>query len=165
MMKYLILVYMCTLMINIGYVPSENWSQFGHDSQHTFASETAISDQLRVKWKYHIETEMRSSPAVVGENVYILDHQNLFCLGLEAGDLLYKVPAYSKCPYTPTVLENRVYIPAEEDLFICIDALTGDALWENKLTDLHWVNPLVRDNLLYITVDNVYVTRLLGFKK
>jgi outer membrane protein assembly factor BamB len=60
-----------------------------------------------------------SSPAVVGDKVYIPSCSSIICLNLSTGEQLYKVQAYARCPSTPTVADNKLYLAAEEDLFQC----------------------------------------------
>lgn len=142
---------------------TEDWPQLGANAQHTFFSNTQIPDHLEVLWQYQLEPldEERSregfcelfSPAIEEERVYILDFGRLHCVSLRTGRLLYEVPAYSAYPYTPTVVDGRVYIAAEYDLFRCVDAHTGKTLWERELPRLLMVNPIVDADAVYVTVD------------
>lgn len=77
-----------------------------------------------IKWKEGKGTvpkeyyeHYESSPAVVGDRVYVCDSQILYCLTLQKGELLYKMPAYSPCSVTPTIMDERIYLAVREDLF------------------------------------------------
>ena len=139
------------------------WSQFGHDGQYTFFSNTKIPDHLEIVWKYHLEPASEyhyrevfcplTAPAVFGDRVYFLDFHRLSCLNLRTGNLLYEVPAYAEYPYTPTVADGKVFIAGGRNLFQCLDASTGDTLWERELPNLYLVSPLVDDDAVYVTVD------------
>ncbi|MBU7016275.1 MAG: PQQ-like beta-propeller repeat protein [Theionarchaea archaeon] len=132
----------------------EDWTQLGHNTHHTYSSETFVSRHLEIKWQHQTTSYSESSPAVTEDRVYIFDRESLYCLVLSTGTLLYEVPAYSRCPSTPTVVDGKVYLARDRNHFQCLDALTGNVLWEKELPELHWVNPLVDDTKVYITVDN-----------
>lgn len=156
-------------MICIGFLLSalqsgqrEDWTQLGHDTHHTFSSEVSVSRNLEIKWQYQTNSYSESSPAVTEDKAYILDRESLYCLTLSTGKLMYEVPAYSRCPSTPTVLDGKVYLATDAGCFQCLDALTGSVLWERELPELHWVNPLVGDTKIYITVDNSTYSNPMG---
>ena len=152
-MKHIALLSICVLsiaLVETGY--SKDWPQFGHDSQHTFFSHSSVSESLETQWSYLVapreegyRVKNLSSPAVIGDNVYIPSRTSLICLDLVTGELLYEIPAYAWCPSTPTVVNGRVYLAAEENLFHCVEASTGDILWEREINDVHWINPLSDD--------------------
>ena len=141
----------------------KDWPQFGRSAQYTFFSPTNIPDNLEIKWKYHVgplsEYEFQSnlcsltSPAVVGNRVYIQDFDHLYCVDLHSGKLIYEVPSDTLYPYTPTVADGKIYISAEGDSFQCLDARTGRMLWEKELPTLLLVSPLVDDRCVYVTAD------------
>jgi outer membrane protein assembly factor BamB len=160
MIKYVIFIGICAMcIIQVGHNLSEDWPQLGHDAHHTYSSDSVISDPLNIQWKQQVGGYAACSPSVVGNKVYILrwiihEPGMLSCLDLGSGKLLYEVPAFLRCPSTPTIIDNRIYMAAERDLFQCLDAASGDILWERELPELIWVNPLVRGDLLFVTVDN-----------
>jgi outer membrane protein assembly factor BamB len=168
MMKPVAFVICILFIASVESRNSEDWPQFGHDAQHTFFSNSSISKSLEIQWSYEVGSREEdryvynlSSPAVVGERVYISSPFNLICLDLLTGKELYKVPSYARCPSTPTVVDGRLYLAGNENLFQCLNALTGDILWEKELNDTHWTNPL-SDDALYVTADNFYVQSPMG---
>jgi outer membrane protein assembly factor BamB len=170
MMKYTTFISVCVFIIALvesGY--SKDWPQFGHDSHHTFFSDSSVPESLEIQWSYFVAPLEEgyyvynlSSPAVVGDRVYLHALISLLCLDLSTGELLYKVPAHATCPSTPTVIDNRLYLAAEENLFQCLNAHTSDVLWERELNDVHWVSPFVDDTYLYVTADTPYFLDLMG---
>ncbi|MBU7048253.1 MAG: PQQ-binding-like beta-propeller repeat protein [Theionarchaea archaeon] len=168
-MKCVTLLSICVLCISLlEYSTNQDWPQVGHDTQHTFFSNSSVPKFLEIQWSYEVGSREEdryvynlSSPAVVGKRVFISSPNNLICLDLSTGEELYKVPSYARCPSTPTVDDGRLYLAGNENLFQCLNALTGDILWEKELTDAHWVNPL-SDEYLYVTADNFYVQSLMG---
>lgn len=168
-MKHLLCVSICTLLIlQFSSEYKEDWSQLGHDVYHTFSSDSSVSDHLEVVWQYQLESPSRyfqelfcyfTSPAVVGDRVYILDFDHLYCLSRQTGRLLYEVPAYSVHPHTPVVTDGRVYLAADRDLFQCLDLYTGNPVWERELPNLHMVSPIANNDAVYVTVDHLSLSR------
>lgn len=164
MMKRILFMSICVLSIAQFDSENKDWHQLGHNAQHTFFSNTSVHEHLEIVWHYQLEPESEyhsrerfcslSSPAVVGDKAYILDFSSLYCLSLGTGRLLYKVPAYTIYPHTPAVVDGRVYLAAERNLFRCLDADTGTILWERELPDLHMVSPAVDEDTVYVTVDH-----------
>jgi outer membrane protein assembly factor BamB len=164
MMKRMFLMSLCVLCIAQISSENEDWPQLGRNAQHTFFSDTVIPHQLEIVWQYHVEPESEyhsrerfcplSCPAVVGDRAYILDFSTLYCLSLPTGRVLYEVPAYSIYPYTPAVVDGKVYGASERNLFRCIDAYTGMTVWERELLNLHTVSPVVDDDTVYVTADH-----------
>jgi outer membrane protein assembly factor BamB len=168
MMKIIAFVICILCIASVESRNNEDWPQFGHDTQHTFFSNSSISRYLEIQWSYEVGSREEdryvynfSSPAVAGKRVYISISTSLICLDLTTGEHLYEVPAYALCPSTPTVVDGRLYLAGEENLFQCLNALTGDILWEKELNDAHWVNPL-SDDALYVTADNFCVHSPMG---
>ena len=167
MKKYALCICICTLFAAQLSSEDKDWSQLGHDSTHTFSSPTSIPQYLEIVWIYQYERKscawsefycQGTSPALVDGRVYFHDVYNLLCLSLRTGKVLYQVPAFSEYPYTPTVVDGKVYGAAERNLFRCMNASTGSPVWEKELPDLHMTNPLVTDSAVYVTGDvfNLY---------
>ncbi|MBU7046058.1 MAG: PQQ-like beta-propeller repeat protein [Theionarchaea archaeon] len=163
MMKQMIcMVCIGFLLLTAQSGEGEDWTQLGHNTHHTYSSETPVSRHLEIKWQYQTRSYSESSPAVTEDRAYIFDRESLYCLALSTGTLLYEVPAYSKCPSTPTVVDGKVYLARDGNHVQCLDALKGNVLWEKELPELHWVNPLVDDTKVYITVDNSTYSNSMG---
>ena len=114
----------------------EDWTQLGHDTHHTYSSELSVPRNLELKWQYQTRKYNESSPAVVEDRVYIFDRETLYCLALDTGELLFEVPAFAKCPSTPTVADGKIYLASDVNHFQCLDASTGTVLWRKELHEL-----------------------------
>ena len=165
MIRHMLCVTICILLVaQCCNGDSNEWPQLGHDGEHTFFSNRSVSSHLEITWQYHVPWQHpergkyafceTSSPAVVEGRVYLVDFLNLRCLDLDTGELLYEVPAYSLYPYTPTIVDEKIYLAAEENLFQCLDANNGTVVWEKDLPNLYFTNPLVREDTVYVTIDN-----------
>lgn len=162
MRKYALCICICTLFAAQLSSEDKDWSQLGHDASHTFSSPTSIPQHLEIVWMYQYERKShawsefycgQTSPALVEGRVYFPNFDNLLCLSLRTGKVLYQVPAFSEYPYTPTVIDGRVYGVAEINLFRCMNARTKSTVWETELPNLYMTNPLVTDNTVYVTGD------------
>ena len=69
-----------------------------------------------------------SSISVVGNRVYALGTDTLFCLTADAGELVWSVPVAASHS-TPALNEGRVYVYDTQGLLNCLDAVTGEELW------------------------------------
>lgn len=167
MMKHVLFTGLCILFIvQVTGDYMGDWSQFGNNPQHTFFSGASVSKNLEIEWQYQFESSNKqnsdeffcslSSPAVVNNVVYVPTHHSMYCLDIHSGKLLQEVPAYTIYPYTPTVADGRVYLAAQPDLFRCVDTITGKTMWEKEIPDMNMVNPLIDDNTVYVTVDQLF---------
>lgn len=165
MMKHMLLMGIFILLIvSLKSENEEDWPQLGQDAQHSFFSDTSVSDHLEIVWQYQLEPTYdhasrelfctHTSPVAVGDRIYILDFRRLYCVSFRTGDLLYEVPASSIYPYSPAVVDGRIYLAAEGNLFRCLDAYTGTTLWEKELPNLYMVSPVADENTVYVTVDH-----------
>jgi outer membrane protein assembly factor BamB len=165
MMKHILFIGILILLIVQSYGENRgDWPQLGQDAQHSFFSDISVSDHLEILWQYQLEPTyehatrelfcVHSSPAAVGDRVYMLGFRRLYCVDFQTGNLLYEVPASSIYPYTPAVADGRIYLAAERTLFQCLDAYTGATLWEKELPNLYMVSPVVDEDTVYVTVDH-----------
>ena len=87
-------------------------------------------------WQVPTSQEVYSSPAVVDGRVYVGEglHENtgsLFrCLDARNGDLLWQFKVGSHAESPPTVKDGRVYFGAGDDGIYCLNAITGQKIWQ-----------------------------------
>lgn len=170
-MNRILIVSICIMFVaQFSSDHEEDWSQLGFNPQHTFSTPTSVSDHLTIVWHYQLEPKYQlgpkpehisyeflcchTSPVVVGDRGYLLGFHSLYCWDLRTGKLLYEVPAYAFYPYSPAVADGRVYIASHENLFRCLDAYTGETLWEKNLPDIHFASPIVDGDTVYVTVSH-----------
>lgn len=138
----------------------EDWSQVGSDNCRTFFSNTSIDENLKIINQYPLGLGKQThfcelfSPAVVKGRIYILDVDNLYCLNLHTGELVYEVPAFTLYPYTPAIEHDKVYIATERTVFSCLHASTGEIFWQRNLHNVDVTGPLFDKDTIYITVDH-----------
>lgn len=89
-------------------------------------------------WKYPTEKQIFSSPTVAYNKVYIgegLHHDydcKLYCIGKDSGELIWEHKTASHVESTPFVADGKVFVAAGEDGVYCLDAQTGDEIWQYK---------------------------------
>jgi outer membrane protein assembly factor BamB len=60
---------------------------------------------------------------------------------------------------SPVILDGLVYLCREDGVLVCLDAKTGEKLYENRTQpDRHRASPVVADGHVYITARNGTVT-------
>jgi outer membrane protein assembly factor BamB len=84
----------------------------------------------RVKWSFHTGDAVVSSPAVVGNVIYVgsNDH-NLYAIDATTGALLWKFPTHSRVAASPAVADGVVFVGSYDGAFYAVDAATGKEKW------------------------------------
>lgn len=125
---------------------------FRGNPEHTGVyNAAAIPALTTLKWKFHTGGSVTSSPAVVGDTVYVGSADgNLYAVSLESGAQKWKFDAKSRVVSSPAVADGMVYFTAYDGNFYAVDAATGKLKWKFKTegerryagTHLHGVQPV-----------------------
>jgi eukaryotic-like serine/threonine-protein kinase len=110
---------------------AQNAAMFRGDPQHSGVYNAAgVPKYSQVKWKFHTNGEVISSPAVVGDTIYVgsTDH-NLYAINLDAGTLKWKFKTESRVTSSPAVAEGVVYFGSYDGNFYAVDAASGTLKW------------------------------------
>lgn len=84
-----------------------------------------------VKWKFHTDGRVVSSPAVANGMVYFgSTDQNLNALDLESGSLKWKFATDGQVNSSPAVAAGIVYFGSYDSKFYAVDAATGKLRWK-----------------------------------
>ena len=122
------LVVVCLCLPSIG----QDTAMFRGDPQHSGIYNAAgVPKYSQVKWKFHTNGEVISSPAVVGDTLYVGsgDH-NLYAINLEAGTLKWKFKTESRVTSSPAVAGGVVYFGSYDGNFYAVEAATGKLKWK-----------------------------------
>jgi outer membrane protein assembly factor BamB len=105
---------------------------FRGDTQHSGVYAAAgVPSFSKVKWQFHTVGQIISSPAVVGETVYVGGTDgNLYAVDRDAGTLKWKFAAKSRIASSPAVSAGLVYFGAFDGNFYAVDAATGQLKWK-----------------------------------
>ena len=127
-----------------------------------------------------VMVDFSSSPAVVGDRVYIASAQGsifsssgaIYCLDANRGEVLWQSRPPFQIFSSPTVVGGRVYVGEgfhqDTDCHLyCLDANNGDALWEFQTTSHVESSPFVSQGKVYFGAgeDGVYCIDALEGKK
>jgi eukaryotic-like serine/threonine-protein kinase len=107
-------------------------AMFRGNPQHTGVYGGAeISKFTKVRWQFHTDGQVFSSPAVSGDTVYIgsSDHQ-LYALDRAAGTLKWKFKTESRITSSPAVSAGVVYFGSFDGTFYAVDGATGQLKWK-----------------------------------
>jgi hypothetical protein len=110
--------------------PSTDWPMFRGDTRHSGAAASTVTLPLSLKWTFTGDNIVMSSPAVVGNRIYI----SSYALDAATGKKLWEFPTDGPPTNSPAVSGGRVYIGSYEMKIFALDAATGKKIWE-FLTD------------------------------
>ena len=87
-----------------------------------------------VDWKFDTGEIIESSPAVVGNKVYIGGHsKSLFAIDRKSGQLLWQFETAGWVRASPSVVDGTVYFGSDDNKFYALDATTGEKQWDFAL--------------------------------
>ena len=110
-------------------------------------------------WK--LDGEVLSSPAAVGDRVYVVMNveldPKLYCVDANTGASLWTYGVGWSLS-APAVVGDKVYVGSGENKVYCLDAVTGSYLWSYSTGDRVDSSPAVAGGRVYVTSwdGNVY---------
>ena len=107
-------------------------AMFRVNPQHSgIYNATGVPQHSHLKWKFHTDGQVVSSPAVVGDTVYVgSNDRNLYAVSLTDGTLKWKFKTESRVSSSPAVADGVVYFLSYDGNFYAVDAATGKAKWK-----------------------------------
>jgi len=108
---------------------------FRGNPQHSgvYAAAGVLSSP-KVKWKFHTGGSVTSSPAVVGDTLYVGSNDRyLYALNLETGALKWKFKTGTRVPSSPAVANGIVYFASYDGNFYAVDTATGQLKWKFQM--------------------------------
>ncbi len=121
----------CLLLLSLPAF-GEDAPMFRGNCQHTGVYKAAGAPQLHgVKWKFHTNGQVISSPAVVGDTIYVgsTDH-NLYALDRANGAVKWKLETGSRVNSSPAVSGGVVYFTSYDGFLYAVDAASGKVKWK-----------------------------------
>ena len=118
---------------------------FRGDAAHTGVYDAAGAPAFtNVKWKFHTDGRVFSSPAVVKDTIYFgsTDHY-LYAVDRETGKLKWRAKTGSLVTSSPAIAGGTVYFASFDGFFYASDAETGKLKWkfqtggERRFTGTH----------------------------
>ena len=85
----------------------------------------------KVKWQFHTDGQILSSPAVAGNSLYVGSGDHYFyALDLAGGTMLWKFKSESRIASSAAVSGGLVYFGSFDGNFYALDAATGQLRWK-----------------------------------
>lgn len=111
---------------------AQDASMFRGDLAHTGVySATGVPKLAGVRWKFHTDGAVISSPAVVNGVVYFgSTDSNLYAVDATSGTLKWKFPTGSWVVSSPAVAGGIVYFGSYDSYYYALDAATGQQKWK-----------------------------------
>jgi len=129
----MLLIRIFVFVMMVGCLPAFGQvAMFRVDPEHSgIYNTTGVPQQTRVKWKFQAGGQVVSSPAIVGETVYVgSNDRNLYAVSLADGSLKWKFKTESRVSSSPAVVGGVVYFLSYDGNFYAVDAETGKARWK-----------------------------------
>ena len=101
-------------------------------------------------WQVDIPASLSSPPYMEENRIYVNDSEStLYCIDL-GGTLLYKITFVGKITSGIGVSKGQLYIGTEKGLLNCMNAETGQVLWQFQADDSIRSNPVIwQDTVLF----------------
>jgi outer membrane protein assembly factor BamB len=116
----------------------DSTSIFRGNLEHTGVYAGSAPSQLNLKWKFHTDGPVLSSPVVSNGILFIgSSDNNLYALDSATGALKWKFKTESRLTSSPAVAENTVYFLSYDSNFYAVAADTGTLKWKFKTAGEH----------------------------
>jgi outer membrane protein assembly factor BamB len=111
---------------------AQNTPMFRNDLAHTGIYAVGGAPQLRtIKWTFHTQGEVVSSPAIVDGVVYFGSNDgSLYAIDQLTGLQKWSFPTKARIPSSPAVADGLVYFGSYDGNFYAVDVSTGRVQWK-----------------------------------
>jgi len=116
-----------------------SWASFRNGNQQLGVAHCSLPEKLELLWKVPVSDGVVSTPAIVGDDVYVATlGGELLCLDRRTGRLVWKYSSVEKPePNTfppgffasPTVTADSVYLGDEDGVFHAVRRVDGSRRW------------------------------------
>jgi len=105
---------------------------FRNDAAHSGTYEArGVPSFKGVKWSFHTQGEIISSPAIVNGVVYVGSNDgNLYAIDRESGAQKWKFPTGARVTSSPAVVNGLVYFGSYDGNFYAVEAGAGKLRWK-----------------------------------
>lgn len=105
---------------------------FRGNLQHTGVyNASGVANLRQIKWKYHTDGRVISSPAIVSGVAYFgSTDSNLYAVDIASGNLKWKFTTGSWVTSSPAVFSGIVFFASYDSNFYALDAGTGQLKWK-----------------------------------
>jgi outer membrane protein assembly factor BamB len=113
-----------------------DWSSFRGDPANTGVAACKLPEKLVKLWKFDAGETIESTPAIVGNRVYLgTEKGRLLALKLEDGTLAWEYKARGAISAAPCVAGGKIFVGDEAGWFHAVEEQTGKPLWSLQTRD------------------------------
>ncbi len=118
----------------------------------------APPQEVKPKWRFRCEDEVRSSPCVADGVLYIGCYDNnLYALSTEDGAFLWKFPTEGGIASTPYVQDDTVLLGSEDGRLYSISREGGELLWQTPTQSCIRSSPRVAYGHCFVGSDDCFL--------
>ncbi|MFH1759892.1 MAG: PQQ-binding-like beta-propeller repeat protein, partial [bacterium] len=133
--------------------PKYDWPSPDHDFQNTGSSPDQLQAPFKIKWIRQVKGSVIDPPVCGGGRIYThLSQGMIIACEQETGRQLWRkyFPGYTSSHAPPLYSNGRLYIAdagIKNCLIRCLDAATGNVIWEAPFTGIGCSSPVIYKNL------------------
>jgi outer membrane protein assembly factor BamB/tRNA A-37 threonylcarbamoyl transferase component Bud32 len=137
-----------TAATRLGSVRVQQPSSYAYDT----STETSDIEEI---WRFACEDEVRSSPTVVDDIVYVGAYDNnLYALNARVGEFIWKFATEGGIGSSPSVTNDQVFFGSGDGILRCINARTGRLEWTCPTQGRIWSSPRVEFEHVFFGSDD-----------
>ena len=119
---------------------------------------TSQDQKIKALWTFKCEDEIRGSPALENNSLYIGAYDNnLYSLNAATGDFLWKYAAEGGIVSRPIILDGSVYFGSEDNGLYAVSARTGKQVWNFKADGPIRCSPRVAEGHIFFGSDDEHL--------
>ena len=127
------------------------WAHSRYDFGNTAASPDQAPVPDRVAWTFETSEPLTTSPAVVGDSVYLATGDGrTVCLNAATGGLVWEYESGFPSNATPIVTEDVVITVSRPGRVVALGRADGEIVWENHISSPVTSSPVLADGSLYL---------------
>jgi outer membrane protein assembly factor BamB/tRNA A-37 threonylcarbamoyl transferase component Bud32 len=162
-----------TVMRALSYEPKDRFQSVNEmkDALVAAARQTGLLSRIAIKgasaikmdgikpvWKFKCEDEIRGTPTVYENTVYIGCYDNnLYAINAADGEFRWKYPTDGGVVSKPAIAENNIFFGSEDRRLHVINARTGSIVWSEYANAPLRSSPRIADGHVFIGSDDGFL--------
>ncbi len=111
----------------------DSWPMFRGEQRLLGRASGTLPDSLRFVWKFKTNGQIKSSPAINNNVVFIgSSDANVYAIDLESGRQVWSYQTDDAVEATPCVVEGSVFVGSADGFLYALDAKSGLLKWKYK---------------------------------
>ena len=130
----------------------------GMSTVDPFGAPAVVSSDVLALWRFACEDEVRSSPAVHNNVVYVgaYDH-NVYAINAENGKFLWKYATGGGIASSPCIHKGRLFVGSADRVLYAINAETGRISWTCPTQGGVWSSPRAAFDHVFFGSDDCHL--------